>query len=152
VVALNGPVGRNVLAGLAVVPKFRILGRNVLADPKARTLGRSVRVVLVVVLKFRAVVRNAPLRVRSRRTFDRNAPVVLVRVPKSQALDLNGLRLVHRRRVVQDVLEVHNDPAMQLARVAGIVTRLAHVRINLRDSNPAMQLVRVVDIVTRLVR
>jgi hypothetical protein len=36
--------------------------------------------------------------------------------------------------------------------VAGIVTRLAHVRINLRDSNPAMQLVRVVDIVTRLVR
>src|SRR5215472_14438690 len=32
VVALNGPVGRNVLVDLAVVPKFRILGRNVLAD------------------------------------------------------------------------------------------------------------------------
>jgi hypothetical protein len=110
VVALNGPVGRNVPADLAVVPKFRILGRNVLADQKARTFGRSVRVVLVVVLKFRAVVRNAPVRVRSLRTFDRSAPVVLVRVPKSQALDLNGLRLVHSR-VVQDVLEVHKDPA-----------------------------------------
>jgi len=126
-----------------------MLGRNVLADPKARTFGRSV---LQVVLKFRAVVRNAQLRARRLPTFDRGAPVVLVRVPKSQALDLNGLRPVRRRRVVQDVLEVHSDPAMQPARMVGIVTRLARVRINPRDSNPAMQLVRVVDIVTRLVR
>jgi hypothetical protein len=125
-------------------------GPSVPADPKARTSGRSVRVVVpVIVLKFRAVVRNAPLPARSLRTFDRSAPVVLVRVPKSQALDLNGLRLVHRHRVVQDVLKVHNDPTIRLARAAGIVTRLARVRITQRDNNPAMQLARVVDIVTR---
>jgi len=147
VVALNGPVGRNVLVDLAVVPKFRILGRNVLADPKARTFGRSVRVVLVRVLKFRTVVPNAPLRVRSRRTFDRNAPVVLVRVLKFRAVVPNAPLRVRSRRTFD-----RNAPAMQLARVAGIVTRLAHVRINLCDSNPAMQLIRVVDIVTRLVR
>jgi hypothetical protein len=105
-------------------------------------------VVPLIVLKIRAVVRNALLRARSPRTSDRSAPVVLVRVPKSRA-DLKGLRPVHRHRVVQDVLEVHNDPAIRLARAGGIVTRLAHVRITRRDNSPAMQLAQVVDIVTR---
>jgi hypothetical protein len=75
--------------------------------------------------------------------------VVLLRVLKFQALDLNGLQLVHRRRVVQDVLEVHKDLAIRLARAAGIVTRLARVRITRADNNPAMQLARVVDTATR---
>src|SRR5215472_4159368 len=141
--------GRSVLAGLAVVLKLRMFGRSVLVgDLKARTFGRSVRVVLVVVLKFRVVGLNAPVRVRSLRTFGRSAPVVLVRLLKSQAFDLNGLQLVPRILVVQCVLVVHNDPAMQLAQVAGIGIRLVRVRVSPRDNNPAMQRGRVVDIVT----
>jgi hypothetical protein len=141
--------GRSVLAGLAVVLKLRMFGRSVLVgDLKARTFGRSVQVVLVVVLKFRVVGLNAPVRVRSLRTFGRSAPVVLVRLLKSQAFDLNGLQLVPRILVVQCVLVVHNDPAMQLAQVAGIGIRLVRVRVSPRDNNPAMQRGRVVDIVT----
>jgi hypothetical protein len=130
---------RSVLAGLAVVLKLRMFVRSVLADlaavPKLRMFGRSVRLVQVVALKFRAVVRNAQVRVRNLRTFDPS-----------------GLRLVPRLQGVQRVLGVHNDPAMRLARPAGIVTRLVRVRISRRDNNPAMQLVRVAGIVTRLVR
>ena len=150
VIGLNAPaVSRSVPAGLAVDLKLRTFGRNVLvADLKARTFGRSVRVVLVVVLKFRVVGLNAPVRVRSLRTFGRSAPVVLVRLLKSQAFDLNGLQLVPRILVVQCVLVVHNDPAMQLAQVAGIGIRLVRVRVSPRDNNPAMQRGRVVDIVT----
>jgi hypothetical protein len=66
--------------------------------------------------------------------------VVLVRVLKSQALDLNGPRLVPRRQVAQHLL-VHKDTALRLARAAGITT-MVRVRSNRRDS-PAMQLVRV---------
>jgi len=134
-------------------PNARTFGRSVLvADPNARTFGRSVRVVLVIVLKFPAVLRNAPVRVRSLRIFDRSAPVVLVRVPRPQAFGLNGLRPVSRK-VAQHVLVVHNDDlAMRLARAAGIVTRLERVRINRRDNNPAMQPAGVAGIVTRLVR
>ena len=136
VIGLNAPaVSRSVPAGLAVVLKLRMFGR-------------SVRVVLVVVLKFRVVGLNAPARVRRLRTFGRSAPVVLVRLPKSQAFDLNGLQLVPRILVVQCVLVVHNDPAMQLAQVAGIGIRLVRVRVSPRDNNPAMQRGRVVDIVT----
>jgi hypothetical protein len=91
-------------------------------------------VVQVVALKFRAVVRNARVRVRNLRTFD-----------------LSGLQLVPRVQGVQRVLGVHNDPAMRLARAAGIVTRLVRVRISRRDNNPAMQLAQVADTVTRLV-
>jgi hypothetical protein len=97
--------------------------------------GRSVRAVQVAVPKFRVVVRNAPVRVRSLRTFDRSAR----RVPKSQAFDLNGLRLVLRIRGVQRVLVVHIDPAMRLARAAGIVTRPVRVRSNRRDNNRSRQ-------------
>ena len=115
-------------------PNARTFGRSVLvADPNARTFGRSVRVVLVIVLKFPAVLRNAPVRVRSLRIFDRSAPVVLVRVPRPQAFGLNGLRPV-RRKVAQHVLLLHNDLAMRLARAAGIVTRLVRVRINRRSN------------------
>jgi hypothetical protein len=146
--------GRSVLAGLAVVPKLRMFGRSVPVGlavvPKLRTFSRSVPVGLAVAPKFRIFGRSVPVEDPKVRTFGRNAPMVLVRVPKSQALDLNGLRLVHRHRVVQDVLKVHNDPTIRLARAAGIVTRLARVRITQRDNNPAMQLARVVDIVTRL--
>ena len=150
VIGLNAPaVSRSVLAVLAVVLKLRMFGRSVLVgDLKARTFGRSVRVVLVVVLKFRVVGLNAPVRVRSLRTFGRSAPVVLVRLLKSQAFDLNGLQLVPRILVVQCVLVVHNDPAMQLAQVAGIGIRLVRVRVSPRDNNPAMQRGRVADIVT----
>src|SRR5215469_8899214 len=138
--------GRSVPAGLAVDLKLRTFGRNVLvADLKARTFGRSVR---VADLKSRVVGLNAPARVRRLRTFGRSAPVVLVRLPKSQAFDLNGLQLVPRILVVQCVLVVHNDPAMQLAQVAGIGIRLVRVRVSPRDNNPAMQRGRVVDIVT----
>jgi hypothetical protein len=118
------------------------------ADPKARTFGRSVRAAQVAVLKFRAVVRNVPVRVRSLRTFDRNAP----HVPKSRAFDPNGLRLVLRIQGVQRVLVVHNDPAMLLARAAGIVTRLVRVRSNRRDNDPATRLARVAGIVTKTLR
>jgi hypothetical protein len=110
--------------------------------------GRSVRAVQVAVPKFRVVVRNAPVRVRSLRTFDRSAR----RVPKSQAFDLNGLRLVLRIRGVQRVLVVHIDPAMRLARAAGIVTRPVRVRSNRRDNDPATRLARAAGIVTRPVR
>jgi hypothetical protein len=77
--------------------------------------------------------------------------VVLVRVPRPQALGLNGLRPI-RRKVAQHVLVVHNDLAMRLARAVGIVTRLERVRINRRDNNPAMQPAGVAGIVTRLER
>jgi hypothetical protein len=121
------------------------------ADPKARTFVLSVQVVLVIVLKFRVVVRNDLVRVRKLRIFDPSALVVVAHVLRSQAFGLNGLRPV-RRKVVQHVLVVHNDAAMRLARAVGIVTRLVRVRINLRDNNPAIQPARAAGIVTRQVR
>jgi hypothetical protein len=132
--------GLSVLAGPAFVPKLRMFGRSVpVADPKARTFGLSVLADLVVVPKPRM--------------FGRSVLVVLVRVPKSQAFGLNGLRLVPRLQVVlQRVLVVHNDPATRLAPVAGIVTSPVCVRISRRDNNPAMQLARAEGIGSRLAR
>src|SRR5262249_51018973 len=59
----------------------RVIGLN------APAVSRSVPAGLAVVLKFRVVGLNAPARVRRLRTFGRSAPVVLVRLPKSQAFD-----------------------------------------------------------------
>jgi hypothetical protein len=121
---LNAPAaGRNVLADLVVVPKFRVFGRSVLvADPKARTFGRSVLAGPVVVPKLR--------------TFGRS---VLVADPRAQTFG-------------RGVLVVHNDPATPLAPAAGIITSLVRVRIIRRDNNPAMQLARVEGIGSILAR
>jgi hypothetical protein len=167
---LNAPAaGRNVLADLVVVPKFRVFGRSVLvADPRARTFGRSVLAGPAFVPKLRMFGRSVPAADPKARTFGlsvladlvvvpklrmfgRSVLVVLVRVPKSQAFGLNGVRLVPRLQVVQRVLVVH-DPATRLAPAAGIVTSLVRVRINRHDNNPAMQLARVESIGSRLAR
>jgi hypothetical protein len=145
--------GRNVLAYLVVVPKFRVFGRSVLvADPRARTFGRSVLAGPVVVPKLRTFGRSVLVADPRAQTFGRSVLVVLVRVPKSQAFGLNGLRLVPRLQVAQRVLVVHNDPATPLVPAAGIVTSLVRVRISRRDNNPAMQPARVEGIGSRLAR
>ena len=55
--------GRSVLAGSAVVPKLQMFGRSVLvADPKVQTLGRSVPAGLVVVPKLRMFGRGVLVR------------------------------------------------------------------------------------------
>jgi hypothetical protein len=132
--------GRSVLAGLGVVPKFRTFGRSALvADPKARTFGRSVRAGPAVVPKLRVFGRSVLVADPKARALGLNGPAV---VPKSQAFGLKGLRPVPRVQVVERVLGLHNDPAMPLAPVADIVTRLDGLRrimlrghISRRDNN-----------------
>jgi hypothetical protein len=86
------------------------------------------------------------------RTFGRSVLAGPLRVPKSQAFGLNGLRLVPRLLVAQRVLVVHNNPATRLAPAAGIVTSLVRVPIIRRDNNPATRLAPAAGIVTSLVR
>jgi hypothetical protein len=151
---LNAPAaGRNVLADLVVVPKFRVFGRSVLvADQRARTFGRSVLAGPVVVPKLRTFGRSVLVADPKARTFGRSVLAGPLRVPKSQAFGLNGLRLVPRLLVAQRVLVVHNNPATRLAPAAGIVTSLVRVPIIRRDNNPATRLAPAAGIVTSLVR
>ena len=116
---------RRVLAGLVVVPKFRMCGRSVLVVvPKFRTFGRNVLAGPAVVPKLRVFGRSVRVVDPKPRTFGRSVLVGPAVVPKSQAFGVKGHRPVPRVQVVERVLGVHNDPAMPLAPVAGIVTRL----------------------------
>jgi len=165
---LNGPAAsRSVLAGPAVVRKFRMFGRSVLVGRavvrKFRMFGPSVLAGPAVVPKLQMFGRSVLVADPKVQTLGRSVPAGLVVVPKlrmfgrgvlvrPQAFGLNGLPLAPRVQVVQHVQVVHKDLAMQLAPAVGIVTRRARVRANRRNNNPAMQLARAARTVTRLVR
>jgi hypothetical protein len=152
---LNAPAaGRNVLADLVVVPKFRVFGRSVLvADPKARTFGRSVLAGPVVVPKLRTFGRSVLVADPKARTFGRSVLAGPVVVPKLRTFGRSVLVADPRAQTFgRGVLVVHNDPATPLAPAAGIITSLVRVRIIRRDNNPAMQLARVEGIGSILAR
>ena len=155
-VGLNGPaVGRSVPAGLVVVPKFQTFGRSVPAglvvapkfpmfgrsvlgaDLKARTFGRSVPAGPAVVPKSRAFGLKGLRLVLRVRVVDRvlgvhNDPAMRLTLAADIVTKLDGLRRIMLRGHIS---RRDNNPAMQFARVAGIVTTLVRVRISRRDNS-----------------